>query len=69
MTAFKSGETCGFSRMAGGGSSRRMALQMEPELGPSNGILAVAISYNTAPNENRSVRASTSLASTCSGDM
>ena len=36
---------------------------------PSNGILPVAISYSTAPNENRSVRASRSLARTCSGDM
>src|SRR5215469_236943 len=29
----------------------------------------VAISYNTAPNENRSVRASSSFPLTCSGDI
>jgi Putative transposase len=29
----------------------------------------VAISYKTTPNENKSVRASSSLALTCSGDM
>ena len=31
--------------------------------------MPVAISYSTTPNENRSVRASTSCARTCSGDM
>ena len=34
-----------------------------------NAILPVTISYRTAPNEKRSVRVSTSLPRTCSGDM
>jgi len=46
-----------------------LAPQISPELSPSNGILPVAISYTTAPNENKSVRASSSFAFTCSGDM
>ena len=46
-----------------------LGARISPELSPSNGILPVAISYSTAPNENRSVRASNSLAFTCSGDM
>ncbi len=61
--------TSGFTCDGGSGSSRRMALQISPELEPSNGILPVAISYSTAPNEKRSVRESTSFARTCSGDM
>ena len=36
---------------------------------PSNGILPVAISYSTVPKENRSVRASSAFARTCSGDI
>jgi hypothetical protein len=47
----------------------KIAPQISPELDPSNGILPVAISYNTAPKENRSVRASSSFARTCSGDI
>ena len=35
----------------------------------AKGQRAVAISYSTAPNENRSVRASSSLPLACSGDM
>ncbi len=42
---------------------------MTPELSPRNGNAPVAISYSTTPNENKSVRASSSLARTCSGDM
>ena len=46
-----------------------MALKMTPELSPRKGSAPVAISYSTAPNENKSVRASSSLARTCSGDI
>ncbi len=46
-----------------------MALKMTPELSPRNGNPPVAISYSTAPKENKSERASSSLARTCSGDI
>ena len=46
-----------------------MALKMTPELSPRKGNVPVAISYSTAPKENKSVRASNSLARTCSGDI
>src|SRR5260370_19930305 len=46
-----------------------MESKITPELSPRNGKVPVAISYNTAPNENRSVRPSSSLARTCSGDI
>ena len=36
---------------------------------PSNALRAVSISYSTAPKANRSVRASASFASNCSGAM
>jgi len=39
------------------------------ELSPRNGNVPVAIFYMTTPNENKSVRASSSFARTCSGDM
>ena len=42
---------------------------MTAELSPRNGNWAVAISYRTAPNENRSVRVSNSFARACSGDI
>ena len=35
----------------------------------SKGSVPVAISYKTAPKENKSVRESNSLPSDCSGDM
>lgn len=56
-------------RIGDGGTESRMALKMTAELSPLNGSALVAISYNTAPNENRSVRASSSLARAYSGDM
>ena len=46
-----------------------MASQIIAEVSPRNGKVPVAISYNTAPKEYRSVRASKSLPRTCSGDM
>jgi hypothetical protein len=46
-----------------------MAWKIIPEVSPRNGNCPVAISYSTAPKENRSLRASKSLPLTCSGDM
>ena len=69
MMSSSSGGTSGFSRTGGTGARFRMASKITPELSPRNGSAPVAISYSTAPNENRSVRASSSLARTCSGDM
>ena len=43
--------------------------KITPVLSPANGNAPVAISYNTTPNENKSVRVSSSFALTCSGDM
>jgi hypothetical protein len=43
--------------------------KITPVLSPRNGNCPVAISYSTAPNENKSVRASSSLHLICSGDM
>jgi hypothetical protein len=40
---------------------------MTPELSPRKGNVPVAISYKTAPNQNKSVRASNSFARTGSG--
>ena len=59
----------GFSLTAGVGVPSKMALKITPELSPRNGNAPVAISYSTAPKENKSVRASSFLARTCSGDM
>jgi hypothetical protein len=59
----------GFSRTGGTGARFRIESKITPELSPRNGNVPVAISYKTAPNENKSVRESSSLARTCSGDM
>ena len=47
----------------------RRASKIVAVLSPWNGSCPVAISYKTAPKENKSVRASSSLARACSGDM
>ena len=59
----------GFSRTGATGARFTMASQIIAEVSPRNGNVPVAISYNTAPKEYRSVRASKSLPRTCSGDM
>src|SRR5262249_30356509 len=59
----------GLIRVGGTGERSRIALKIKPKLSPRNGMVPVAISYSTTPNENKSVRASSSLARTCSGDM
>jgi hypothetical protein len=46
-----------------------MASKITPALSPRNANVPVAISYSTAPSENKSVRASSSCARTYSGDM
>jgi hypothetical protein len=56
-------------RTAGGGSESRIALKMSAEVSPWNGNDPVAISYSTAPNENKSVRESSSFPFACSGDI
>ena len=40
-----------------------------PGVGPSNGRALVAISYNTTPNDHRSLVGSTGCPRACSGDM
>jgi len=44
-------------------------IEDHPVLSPQKGKAPVVISYKTTPNENKSVRPSSSLARTCSGDM
>src|SRR5215469_13275130 len=55
----------GFSRTGATGARFRMASKMVAVLSPRKGSCPVAISYKTAPNENKSVRASSSLARAC----
>jgi hypothetical protein len=69
MMSSSFGGTSGFSRTTDVGVPSRMALKITPELSPRNGSVPVVISYKTAPKENKSVRPSSSLARTCSGDM
>src|SRR5882672_9446567 len=59
----------GFSRTGASGARFMMASKITPDVSPRNGTEPVAISYNTMPNENRSVRESRVLPLTCSGDM
>ena len=49
--------------------SFRIASKMTADVSPRNGSVPVAISYNTTPKENRSVRESSSFPRACSGDM
>jgi len=69
MMCSSSTGTRGFNSVGAAGLSFKIADSTTPKLSPRNGSRPVAISYNTTPNENRSVRASTALARTCSGDM
>src|SRR5208282_231720 len=61
--------SCGRSRVAVVGVRFRIASVITAEVSPRNGTTPVAISYSTTPNENRSVRPSSSLPRNCSGDM
>ena len=69
MISSSFGGTSGFKRTGEIGARFRMASKITPELSPRKGIAPVDISYSTVPNEKMSVRASTSRARTCSGDM
>src|ERR1035438_7203514 len=46
----------GFKRRGGEGARLRIPSNIMAELSPRNGIMPVAISYRTAPNENKSER-------------
>src|SRR5437667_10705694 len=59
----------GFSRTGGTGARFKMQSKITPEVSPRNGNAPVDISYKTTPKENKSVRASSSLPRTCSGDI
>src|SRR6516164_6164759 len=69
MTSSSFGGRSGFSRTGETGTRLRMASKIVAELSPRKGDCPVAISYKTAPKENKSVRASSSLARACSGDI
>ena len=51
------------------GALCRIASNTIADVFPENADSPVAISYSTAPNENRSVRASSSSPAACSGDV
>ena len=59
----------GLRRTGDVGALRNMESKIIAEVFPENAWYPVAISYNTAPNENRSVRASSSSPAACSGDI
>src|SRR5437879_5759926 len=62
MICSKPAGISGFIRTGGTGARLRMDSKIKPDVLPWNGNCPVAISYSTAPKENRSVRASNSLA-------
>ena len=69
MISSSRGGKSGFTLLGGSGARFRMASKITPDVSPRYGGRPVAISYNTAPKENKSVRVSRSLPLTCSGDM
>ena len=69
MISSSLGGTSGFSRTGGGRCSIQNGFEDHRRTFPRNGNVPVAISYSTAPKENRSVRASSSLPRACSGDI
>ena len=52
----------------GTGARSRIACAITPRVSPRKGKTPVVISYSTTPNENKSVRASSSSPRTCFGD-
>ena len=68
-TRSRAGGDMGCTAEMGCGSEARMAATMLAWLLPVKARLPEAISYNTAPKEKMSERASASLPSNCSGDM
>src|SRR6516225_8790514 len=69
MIRSKSAGKSGLSRTGATGILSNIDLEMTPGLSPRKGSCPVAISYRTTPKENTSVRESSGLARTCSGDM
>ena len=69
MIHSKSGTTSGFKRCTDSGARFRIASKITAVVPPVNAGRPDAISYNTAPNEKRSVRWSSSSPRACSGDM
>ena len=69
MISSNLGGNSGLSRNGRKGGRLRIASKIIAEVSPRNGIAPVAISYNTAPNEKRSVRTSSCFPLACSGDM
>src|SRR5215471_5480237 len=69
MACSKAGGVMGLIVVNGRGSFSRMAEATLSWLFPSKARWPVSISYKTAPSEKMSLRPSTSLPSTCSGDM
>ena len=61
--------TRGLIVRGGEGVSLRIARKTADGVSPLNARRPVTISYNIAPNENRSDRASTGSPRACSGDM
>jgi len=59
----------GIQRIGETGTRSRIAWKIRAEVSPRKGSWPVAISYNTTPKENKSVRESSSLPLACSGDM
>ena len=62
MMRSRSAGRSGFSRTGETGVSSKIALKITGELSPRKGTMPVAISYSTAPKENKSLRASSSFA-------
>ena len=69
MIRSSSGERCGLRLVGETGAWVRIWVKITAVVGPSKGRRLVAVSYNTAPKLNRSVRASTSSPRACYGDM
>src|SRR2546422_603979 len=69
MMRSSSGGRSGLTRMGAVGARFRTESKTTAEVLPLKGTVPVAISYSTAPKENRSVRASKSSPRACSGDM
>src|ERR1700675_4126931 len=64
-----SGDRLAFTREGGVGVPCRISWKMTAELSPRKGAVPVDISYNTAPKENKRLRAPRSLARARAGDI
>ena len=61
--------TVAWNDLSSAGASWTILYMIVVTVSPANGRSPVSISYSTAPNEKRSLRPSTCLPITCSGDM